>query len=70
MTVGRLERCTYTFDYPVASDITIVYEGLSGDTEVVIPKGTTTARGEPLGGVGDPIEQIIPSEDNIYIYTW
>ena len=68
ITFDRLNRVIFTFDSPAASDITIVYVSVNGKTEAIIPKGTTTVRGEIFGGIYDLIEQIIPSEDNIYIF--
>lgn len=64
-TIGRLDKCTYTFDYPVASDIQIFH---SGDYYVTVPKGTTT-KTDYITDIDNPIISIVPSEDTVYIYT-
>lgn len=70
VTFTRLDRPIYTFDYPVASDVTINCVSTSGDFSLIISKGNTTITGPLLQDAENPITSIDPSEDAIYIYTW
>lgn len=66
MAFGKLEKCTYTFDYPVASDVQIFH---TLEDYITIPKGSTTGSTYP-NDPNNPIRSIVPSEDTVYIYTW
>lgn len=75
-SIGRLDRITFTFQYPVESDVSIyfLYDPIS-ETErpATITKGNNT-----VSGLFDAytynnsitITRIVPNEDSAYIYTW
>lgn len=73
VTVGRLDRTTFTFEYPVESNVIITYRNVSdrySPLSTEITKGDYTKTVINADVNNNPIISITPSEDDKYIYTW
>lgn len=75
-SIGRMDRITCTFEYPVESDVAIYFLAnptYETDQPITITKGknTTTQLTDAFIENGViTITRIVPDEDSVYIYTW
>ena len=62
---------TFTFEYPVASDVTLQYNNIiGGNGTSIIKNGTQSAETDFEPGNENIVSVIIsPNSDNTYIYT-
>lgn len=71
LSYDRLDRLTFTFDFPVESDIVITYYiGATMTNTCEIKKGETASVKITDAVYTNPIKSITPAKDNVYIYTW
>lgn len=75
-SIGRMDRITFTFQYPVESDVAI-YFLIGPRTETTNPitiiKGENTSTKITDALIENDvitITRIVPNEDSAYIYTW
>lgn len=72
-TIGRLDKVTYTAEFPVASDLSIYYPGIGGCEEserpAIISVGQTSTSTYAILDC-DLILRIEPQQDSTYIYTY
>lgn len=75
-SIGRLDRVTFTFQYPVESDVAIYFlQNQMGETKnpIIMTKGENTITRTPDAYITNnsiTLTRIVPNEDNAYIYTW
>lgn len=69
ITNGMMDT-TFTFQYPVASDVTIIVyaSGFGGNTSITISKGSQTLTKSFGPGNTTTLVSITPANDNIYRY--
>lgn len=66
---------TFTFEYPVASDVSVTFTSDFGDTDIVtIYSGSMSGKTDSAPGynslTNNNIEYITPEKDSVYIYTF
>lgn len=66
---------TFTFEYPVASDVSVTFTSDFGDTDIItIYSGSMSGKTDPTPGynslTNNNIEYITPEKDSVYIYTF
>ena len=75
-SIGRFDRITFTFQYPVESNVAIYFLAVSSnetDIPITIRKGentTTTITNALIENDVITLTRIVPNEDSAYIYTW
>lgn len=75
-SIGRMDRITFTFQYPVESNVAIYFlMSPKAETEspVTITKGNTTITIITNAFIENDVitlTRIVPNEDSAYIYTW